>query len=46
MIKLPYMVIAAALLVLVAGGVFLATWEIPAPSEVVEKAVPDERFPR
>ena len=46
MIKLPYIIIAATLLILAAGGVFLATWEIPAPSAMVEKAVPDERFPR
>jgi hypothetical protein len=30
----------------VAGGAFLATWEIPAPSEQVEKTIPNDRFPR
>ena len=36
------------LLVLVLGGgfVFLATWEIPAPSQQVEKVLDDDRFPR
>jgi hypothetical protein len=36
------------LLVLVLGGgfVFLATWEIPAPSKQVEKVLDDDRFPR
>jgi Flp pilus assembly protein CpaB len=31
----------------VAGGfVFLATWDIPAPSGHVEKVLPDARFPK
>ena len=37
------------ILILVAlggGAVFLATWDIPPPSEPVEKVIPDERFPR
>lgn len=34
------------LVVIVAGGVFLATWDIPAPSESVEKTIPNDRFPR
>ena len=36
------------ILILVAlggGAVFLATWDIPPPSEPVEKVIPDERFP-
>jgi hypothetical protein len=28
------------------GGVFLAMWDIPAPSATVEKTISDERFPR
>ncbi|MEQ8247147.1 MAG: hypothetical protein RID42_05645 [Alphaproteobacteria bacterium] len=32
---------------LVAGvTVFLATWDIPAPTKQVEKVLPDSRFPR
>lgn len=31
---------------LIAGGVFLLTWDIPPPSTPVEKVLPDERFPR
>ncbi len=31
---------------LVGGGVFLATWDIPAPSKQVEKVLPNERFPK
>jgi len=36
------------LLVLVLGGgfVFLATWDIPAPSQPVEKVLDNDRFPR
>lgn len=34
------------LLALGGGFVFLATWEIPAPSQSVEKALPNDRFPR
>ncbi len=30
----------------VSGGAFLATWEIPAPSEQVERTIPNDRFPR
>ena len=28
------------------GAVFLATWDIPAPSQTVEKVIPNDRFPR
>ena len=35
------------LIVAIGGGmVFLATWEIPAPSQKVEKVMDNERFPR
>lgn len=40
------MIIILALLILVGGAVFLATWDIPPPSTVVEKEIPDDRFPR
>ncbi len=46
MTKLTYVIILTVLVVLVGGVVFLATWEIPAPSAVVEKVIPDDRFPR
>jgi hypothetical protein len=38
----------AILLVVAVGGLaaFLATWDIPAPSQKVEKALDDGRFPR
>lgn len=34
------------LLVLGGGMAVLATWDMPAPSQTVEKVIPDERFPR
>lgn len=38
---------AALLLVaFVGGGVFLVTWDIPAPSRSVERVLDDDRFPR
>ena len=45
MSKLPVIIIALALVVLIGGAVFLAGWDIPAPSAVVEKTIPDGRFP-
>jgi hypothetical protein len=33
-------------LIVVAGGVFLVTWDIPAPTREVEVVVPDEKLPR
>ncbi|WP_193555790.1 hypothetical protein [Hwanghaeella grinnelliae] len=41
------LVIFALLAVVLGGGaVFLATWDIPAPSQTVERVLPDDRFPR
>jgi hypothetical protein len=36
------------LVLLAAGGgvVFLASWDMPAPTKSVEKVIPDDRFPR
>ena len=36
----------AGLLVLLAGGTFVATWNIPPPTKPVEKVLPDAQFPR
>ncbi|MCG8357010.1 MAG: hypothetical protein MI920_15700 [Kiloniellales bacterium] len=38
------LVIVLGLLVL--GGVFVLTWEIPPPSTQVEKVIPNDRFAR
>ncbi len=41
------LVLFLILLIAVLGGAaFLAMWDIPAPSTVVEKTLPDDRFPR
>ncbi|MDX9859360.1 MAG: hypothetical protein RBS99_00445 [Rhodospirillales bacterium] len=39
-------VVLAVLVVMVGGAVFLATWDIPAPTAAVEKVIPNDRFPR
>jgi hypothetical protein len=28
------------------GGIFLATWNIPAPTATIEKVIPNDRFQR
>jgi cell division protein FtsN len=38
--------IPAAVLVVAIGALFAITWDMPAPTQQVEKVVPDERFPR
>jgi len=44
--KLTSFVIFGALIVLIVGGLFLATWQIPVPATEVERTLPDDRFPR
>jgi hypothetical protein len=44
--RLAVIAIGAAVLVLVAGGIFLAVWEPSPPTSAVEKQIPDARFPR
>jgi hypothetical protein len=39
-------IFAAIVVLLFVGAAFLATWDIPPPSKVVEKVIPDDRFPR
>lgn len=45
MSRLTQIIIAVVLLALIGGGVFLMTWEIPAPSEKVSKTLNNDRFP-
>ena len=45
-LKFTSIVIILALLLLGAGAVFLASWDIPAPSVAVEKTIPNDRFAR
>jgi small neutral amino acid transporter SnatA (MarC family) len=46
MFRVSFFAVVLLLAVIVGGGVFLATWDIPAPSERVIKTLPDDRFPR
>lgn len=39
-------ILVVVVVILVGGAVFLATWDIPAPSRQVEKTLPNDRFPR
>ncbi|MEE2997528.1 MAG: hypothetical protein VX700_10345 [Pseudomonadota bacterium] len=38
------LIILCALLLLVGGGLFLATWEIPVPAIDVERVISNDRF--
>lgn len=38
--------IAAAAVVVALGAMFALTWDMPAPTQQVEKVIADERFPR
>ncbi len=44
--RLSKFVFLVALLAVAGAGVFLATWDIPAPVASVEKEIPNDRFPR
>jgi hypothetical protein len=46
MFKLSRLIALVLVLGLAAGAVFLATWEIPAPTATVEKVIPNDRFPK
>jgi hypothetical protein len=45
MMRLSSVLIILLLVGLAGGAVFLATWEIPAPSAPVEKVIPNDNFP-
>lgn len=44
--KLTTAIVVIVVAFLFVGAAFLATWDIPPPSKVVEKVIPDDRFPR
>jgi len=44
--NLSRVILLLVLLILVGGGVFLASWDIPAPSKQVEKRIPDANLPK
>jgi hypothetical protein len=46
MAKLTVLVVMVFVLAAVGGAVFLATYDFPAPSQQVEKVLPDARFPK
>jgi hypothetical protein len=46
MLKLTTIIIVTALVLLVGGSLFLASWDIPAPSAEIERTIPNDRFAR
>ena len=44
--KLSTLIFILVIASLVGGGLFLSSWDIPAPQTKVEKVIPDERFQR
>jgi hypothetical protein len=44
MARLSFFVLFLLILAIGAGGLFLVTWDIPAPTREVEKVIPNERF--
>jgi hypothetical protein len=46
MSKFAGIVMVLVIAVVAGGTVFLATWDIPAPTARIEKAIPDDKLPR
>jgi hypothetical protein len=46
MSKIAAVLVALVLAVIVGGGIFLATFDLPPPSAKVEKVIPDDKLPR
>jgi len=44
--NLSIIVVILVVLVIAGTGVFLATWEIPAPTKPAEVVIPNDKFPR
>jgi len=44
--KIAGILLVVVLLVLVGGGVFLASFDLPAPTARVEKVIPDDHLPK
>ncbi len=42
--RLTLIAVAVVVVALAGGAIFLATWNIPAPSAKVEKVLPNARF--
>jgi len=45
MSKITQIALAAIAVLIIGGGIFLMTWDIPAPSEKVTKTLSNDRFP-
>lgn len=45
MSKMTQILLAAVAALIVGAGIFLMTWDIPAPSEKVTKTLSNDRFP-
>ncbi len=46
MSKIAGVLVVLVLAVIVGGGIFLATFDLPPPSAQVEKVIPDDKLPR
>lgn len=46
MLRFPLILLAVVVVVIAAGAVFLATWDIPPPTARVEKVIPNDRIGR
>jgi hypothetical protein len=44
--KLATIAIVGASIVLISGGLFLSTWEMPVPVKETERILANDRFPR
>lgn len=44
MSKLVQILFLLVLIVLVGGTAFLATWDMPAPTQPVQRVIPNDRF--
>jgi len=44
MSKLARVVLLLVVVIVVGAGIFLATWNIPAPTAPVEKVIPNDRL--
>lgn len=44
MSKLARLILVVLVVALVGAGIFLATWDIPAPTAPVEKVIPNDRL--
>lgn len=45
MSKLAGLLVILVLAIMVGGGIFLATFDLPPPTAKIEKVIPDERLP-